>query len=313
MSEYKISLARNYKENTPLAGAELNKFIEDFKATADNESMRQAFAASLSIPVLKTIPPQTSVRDIFMVDELPAGSLAEYPVDLNDLETATVMPRLGAVPQNLVVGDSILVPTFEISNSVEWKLTFVRDGRYNIVERALEKLAESFVRAEEAAGWATIRGAVNASNTLVTNETALTRDLFNQLVTEMKQVHGYLPTVVYVSPRRASDIRAWTTTSIDYITQREIFQAGGIGSVFNIEIRELRTLNDNEVFLFDTTRLGVMPIRQRMTTWDDPTAIRRLRAGIIAFEEVGFAVIDPKALLYVNLSGAPYALLNNQP
>src|SRR5579875_279815 len=244
MSEYKISLARNYKENTPLAGAELNKFIEDFKATADNESMRQAFAASLSIPVLKTIPPQTSVRDIFMVDELPAGSLAEYPVDLNDLETATVMPRLGAVPQNLVVGDSILVPTFEISNSVEWKLTFVRDGRYNIVERALEKLAESFVRAEEAAGWATIRGAVNASNTLVTNETALTRDLFNQLVTEMKQVHGYLPTVVYVSPRRASDIRAWTTTSIDYITQREIFQAGGIGSVFNIEIRELRTLND---------------------------------------------------------------------
>lgn len=312
MNEYKISLARNYKDNQALAGAELNKFIEDFKATADNESLRQAFAASLSIPVLKTIAPQTSVRDIFMVDELPAGALAEYPIDLNDLETATIMPRLGAVPQNLVVGDSLLVPTFEVSNSVEWKLTFIRDGRYNIVERALEKLAESFVRAEELSGWSTIRGAVNASNTLVTSETALSKDLFNQLLTEMKQVTGYMPTVVYVSPRRASDIRAWTQTTIDYITQREIFQAGGIGSVFNIEIRELRTLNDNDVFLFDTTRLGVMPIRSRMTTFDDPTAIRRLRAGVIAFEEIGFAVVDPKAILYVNLTGTAYALLGAQ-
>ena len=312
MNDFKISLAHNYKENKSLAGAELNQFIEDFKATADNEQLRSAFAASLSIPVLKTIAPQTSVRDIFMVDELPAGALCEYPVDLNDLETAVVMPRMGAVPQNIVTGDSLIVPTFEVSNSVEWKLTFIRDGRYNIVERALEKLAESFVRAEEKSGWDTIRGAIQASNTLTTSETALSKDLFNQLMTEMKQVSGYMPTVVYVSPRRASDIRAWTTTTIDYLTQREIFQAGGIGSVFNIEIRELRTLGDNEVFLFDTSRLGVMPIRSRMTTFDDPTAIRRLRAGVIAFEEIGFAVIDKKALLYVNLAGAPYALLAGQ-
>lgn len=309
MNEYKISLARNYKENTALAGAELETFINDFKATADNEAMRSAFAASLSIPVLKTIAPQTSVRDIFMVDELPAGALAEYPVDLNDLETATVMPRLGAVPQNLVVGDTLLVPTFEISNSVEWKLTFVRDGRYNIVERALEKLAESFVRAEETQGWNTIRGAVTSSNTISVSDTALTKNVFNHLITEMKQVTGYNPTVIYASPRRASDIRGWTNTQVDYLTQREIFQAGGLGSVFNVEIRELRTLADNEVYLFDTTRLGVMPIRQKMTTWDDPTAIRRLRAGIIAFEEVGFAVIDPKAIMYVSLSGTPYATI----
>lgn len=307
MNEYKISLARNYKENTALAGVELNKFIEDFKATADNEGMRSAFAASLSIPVLKTIAPQTSVRDIFMVDELPAGALAEYPVDLNELETATVMPRLGAVPQNLVVGDTLLVPTFEISNSVEWKLTFVRDGRYNIVERALEKLAESFVRAEETAGWSTLRGAVNSSNTIGVTDNFLSKNVFNHLITEMKQVNGYMPTVIYCSPRRASDIRGWTTTQVDFMTQREIFQAGGLGSVFNVEIRELRTLADNEVYLFDTTRLGVMPVRQKMTTWDDPTAIRRLRAGIIAFEEVGFAVIDPKAIMYVSLAGTAYA------
>lgn len=297
--DYKISLAHNYKENQALAGEQLASFVADFKNTAEDAEVRKAFAASLSVPVLKNIAPQTSVRDIFMVDQLPAGALAEYPIDLNDIETAVVMPRIGAVPQNIVVGDSLIVPTFEVSNSVEWKLTFVRDGRFNIVERALEKLAESFVKAEEKAGWDTIRGAIDASNTLTTTETTLSKKLFNQLITEMRQVTGYAPNVVYVSPRRASNIRDWASTTIDPVTQREIFVAGGIGSVFNVEIRELRTLNDNEVFMFDTSKLGVMPVRSAMQTFDKPDAINRLRAGVIAFEEIGFAVIDKKALMYV--------------
>jgi hypothetical protein len=297
-----ISLAHDYKENQPLNGEGYNKFIEDFKATGEvaNESIRSAFAASLSVPVLKAIAPQTSVRDIFAVDVLPAGALAEYPIDMDDIETAVVMPRLGAVPQNLVTGDSLIVPTFEVSNSVEWKLTFVRDGRFNIVERALEKLAESFVRAEEKAGWDTIRGAINSENTLTHSETSLTKSLFNDMITEMRAVHGYNPTDIYVSPRRAKDIRMWTVTDIDPVTQREIFQAGGMNGIWNVRINELRTLSDEEVFMFDTSRFGVMPIRTALTTFDDPTAIKRLRAGVGAWEEIGFAVIDKKAMLYVN-------------
>lgn len=299
--EYRISLAHNLKENKSLAGEELTQFVADFKATETDEKVRSAFAASLSVPILKAVAPQTSVRDIFMVDELPAGSLAEYPIDLDDIETAVVMPRLGAAPQNLVTGDSLIVPTFEVSNSVEWKLSFVRDGRFNIVERALEKLAESFVRAEEKAGWDTIRGAIDATNTLTHTETSLSKKLFNALITEMRAVGAFEPKVIYVSPRRASDIRNWADTDIDPVTRREIFKAGGMGSIFNVEIRELRSIKDNEVFMFDPTNLGVMPIRQRMTTADDPTAIKKFRAGVLAFEEIGFAVIDKRAMLYAKI------------
>lgn len=301
-NEYRISLAHNIKENKALAGEELVNFVEGFKATADNEEVRKSFAASLSIPILKAVAPQTSVRDIFMVDELPAGALAEYPIDLDDIETAVVMPRLGAVPQNLVVGDSLIVPTFEVSNSVEWKLAFVRDARFNIVERALEKLAESFVRAEEKAGWDTIRGAIDSSNTLTTDETTLSRKLFNQLITEMRAQGASEPNVIYVSPRLASDIRDWGVTEIDETTRREIFKAGGMGSIYGVQIRELRSLADGEVFMFDTTKLGVMPIRQRMTTYDKPDAINRLRAGVLAWEEIGFTVIDKRAMLYANIA-----------
>src|SRR4051794_31687973 len=107
--EYNISLAHDLKSNQPLTVDQLKDFVEQFKATASNAELREAFAASLAVPIFKTIPPQSSVRNIFLVDNLPAGSLAEYPIDLNDIETAVVMPRLGAVPQNLVVGDSLIV------------------------------------------------------------------------------------------------------------------------------------------------------------------------------------------------------------
>jgi hypothetical protein len=296
-NEYKISLATSLKDNKALAGEELQSFINDFKATADNEEIRKSFAASLAVPILKAVAPQSSVRDIFMVDELPAGSLAEYPIDLDDIEVATVMPRLGAVPQNLVVGDSLIVPTFEVANSVEWKLAFVRDARFNIVERALEKLAESFVRAEEKAGWDTIRGAKDTTNTIaIGSETGLTRKLFNKMITDMRAIGACEPNVIYVSPKRASQIRDWGASDIDDTTRRELFVKGGMGSIYGVEIRELRSLGDNEVFMFDTTKLGVMPIRTKMTSYDKPDSINRLRAGVLAWEEIGFAVIDKRAM-----------------
>lgn len=298
--KYGVSLAYDYNDKQILEGEDKSTFIKQFQATADDAEMRKAFAASLSVPVLQTVAPQTSVRDIFAVDEIPNGALAEYPIDMEHINEAVYMPRLGQVPQNIVVGDSLIVPTFEVSNSVEWKLTFVRDGRYNIVERALTRLSESFIKAEERAGWDTIRGAINAENTMDTAETYLSKELFNDMITEMRQVQGYEPGDIYVSPRRAKDIRGWADTDVDPVTRREIFQAGGLGSIWNVEIHELRNLNDDEVFLFDTSRFGVMPIRTSLQTADIPTAIERLRAGVLAWEEIGFAVIDKEAMLYTS-------------
>lgn len=301
-NEYKISLAYSLKDSKALAGEELNTFVTEFKATAENEEMRKSFAASLAVPILRAVEPVSSVRDIFLVDNLPAGALAEYPIDMDNIETAVVMPRLGAIPQNLVVGDSLIVPTFEVANSVEWKLAFVRDARYNIVERALEKLAESFVRAEEKAGWDTIRGAIDSSNTIANGgATTLTRALFNKMITDMRAVGACEPNVIYVSPRRASQIRDWGADQLDDTTRRELFKAGGMGSIYGVQIKEHRDLLDTDIFMFDTTKLGVMPVRTSMTTYDKPDAINRLRAGVLAWEEIGFTVIDKRAMRYLTL------------
>ena len=40
----------------------------------------------------------------------------------------------------------------------------------------------------------------------------------------------------------AADIREWSDTDIDPITRREIFQAGGMGSLWNVNMHELQHL-----------------------------------------------------------------------
>jgi hypothetical protein len=44
------------------------------------------------------------------------------------------------------------------------------------------------------------------------------------------------------SNRLAADIREWTNTDIDPVTRREIFQASGMGSIWNVQLHEVQHL-----------------------------------------------------------------------
>jgi len=53
---------------------------------------------------------------------------------------------------------------------------------------------------------------------------------------------GRTLTDLYVSPEDAADIREWTDTDIDPVTRREIFQAAGMGSIWNVTLHEIQHL-----------------------------------------------------------------------
>ena len=53
---------------------------------------------------------------------------------------------------------------------------------------------------------------------------------------------GRTLTDLYVAPEDAADIREWTDTDIDPVTRREIFQAGGMGSIWNVTLHEVQHL-----------------------------------------------------------------------
>lgn len=272
---------------------------ETFKKSVASDEERRAYAAAIALPIQKDITPQSSVRQIFTVEKLAPGAQASYPLDMDSVD-AWVMPGVGAVPQNIVEGEELFVPTFTIDSSVEYKMQYARDGRYDVAARAVEKLKNAMITKEEAQGWAVIRAAATAARTVtVAGATTLTKALVNAMMVliagntnqQMKM------NLLCVSPTRFGDIRAtWDNTDVDEVTRREIWQAGGLAKIWGAYVMELSTLADNEVYGFDTRYFGVMPVRQDVTTYDNPISILKQRVGVIAFEEAGFSALDVRAL-----------------
>ena len=69
----------------------------------------------------------------------------------------------------------------------------------------------------------------------------LSKELINKMIVGFKRI-GRTLTDLYVAPEDAADIREWTDTDIDPVTRREIFQAAGMGSLWNVRLHEVQHL-----------------------------------------------------------------------
>jgi hypothetical protein len=48
-------------------------------------------------------------------------------------------------------------------------------------------------------------------------------------------------------------------------------------------------------------KLGYLPVRDPLRTWDNPTSIDKYRQGVVAYEEIGFVIMDTKAIVKAEL------------
>lgn len=236
-----------------------------FRATADINSADgimayKAFAQALTTPILQAVERESIMRELFAVERLGPGAQASYPV-AEDFEIPVwVLPGLGYVAQNFIegIGEEVYVPTFTIDASGDWKLTYARDSRIDIAARAAEKAAKAIADYEEESGWRVIMPAATSVfhgkgllgsrpapiyeiNPASTGAGYLSKELINKMIVGFKRI-GRTLTDLYVSPEDAADIREWTDTDIDPVTRREIFQAAGMGSIWNVNLREIQHL-----------------------------------------------------------------------
>jgi len=236
-----------------------------FKATAaintpEGIAAYRAFAAALTTPILQKIEQDSIMRKLFAVERLGPGAQASYPV-AEDFEIPVwVLPGLGYVAQNFIegIGEEVYVPTFTIDASGDWKITYARDSRIDIPQRAAEKAAKALADYEEECGWRIILPAATSSfsgkgllgsrpapiyeiNPASTGAGYLSKELINKMIVGFKRI-GRTLTDLYVSPEDAADIREWTDTDIDPVTRREIFQAAGMGSIWNVTLHEIQHL-----------------------------------------------------------------------
>ena len=267
----------------------------------DSASARTAFAASLALPLRKEIEKNNIARTLFWVDELTADAQPVYELDIKPI-SAYVLPRIGSAPQNIVGVEDINVSTFEVTSSIEWKLQLARQKRINIVQRKALSLKNAITDLENKAAWELIRGAVQDSRTVESTATKLTKTVYNEGFQMMQSMDEYNPDVILLNAKRAGDVRDWGSVDLDPTTQREIWKKAGLGNIWGADIIIWNELPDDEVWYFDTSKLGVMPVRTKFVTYDDPTAIPKYRQRILGYEEIGLAVFDTNAIVKVELS-----------
>jgi len=233
-----------------------------FKATANFESKeaREAFmefAAALTEPILQKVEEESIMRQLFQTEELEPGAQASYPV-ADDIDIPVwVLPGLGYMAQNFIegVGEEVVVPTFSINASGDWKVQYARDARIDIPAKAAAAAAKAIAKFEEECGWKVVipaatsafagKGLLGPRNAPIYEIPAadpgagyLSKYLINKMMVGFRRV-GRVLTDLYVSPEDAADIRVWTDTEIDPVTRREIFQAAGLGQIWQVTLHEV--------------------------------------------------------------------------
>jgi len=228
--------------------------------TPEGLAAYKAFAAAITTPILQKLELESIMRQLFAVEVLAPGAQAVYPV-AEDFEIPVwVLPGLGYAAQNFIegIGEEVYVPTFAHNASADWKITYARDSRLDIATRAAQRVAMDLANYEEECGWRVIMPAATSAfsgkgllgsrpapiyevDPSSTGAGYLSKELINKMIVGFKRT-GRTLTDLYVSPEDAADIREWTDTDIDPVTRREIFQAAGMGSIWNVALHEIQHL-----------------------------------------------------------------------
>lgn len=296
-------------------------------------------AEALTLPLREGILSGDILDNIFEIIPLDQNATPEFPLDLVAPGTekdyiAYTIPNHGMIPQRNVEGDYVMVPIYDIGNSIDWNIKYARDARWDIVTRAMEVYQAGFVKKLNDDGWQTLLTAGYDRNIIVIDSDAtagqFTKRLVSLLKTVMRRNGGGNSTSVnrgkltdlYVSPEAIEDIRNWNVDQVDETTRREIFKADELTSLrlFGVNLHDIDELGEGQEYqlFFDSDLSGtmpgsrveivvgldlskndsfVMPVREQPTVFADPTLHRQRRAGVYGWGEQGFAALDGRRIL----------------
>lgn len=285
----------------------------------------------ITMGIFEPISVDRNATSDFPLDFLSPGTEKEF--------VAFTIPNHGYIPQRHIEGDYVHVPTYSVGNAIDWNLRYARDARWDVIARAMEVFRAGFVKKLNDDAWQTILTAGYDRNIIVFDSDAAAGQFTKRLVSLMKNVmrrngggnstsinRGKL-TDLFVSPESTEDMRNWNVDEVDEITRREIFVAEGdnaMNRIFGVNLHDLDELGEGQEYndYFDDT-LGatlpsgdleivvgldlskndafVMPVRQEMQMFDDPTLHRFQRAGVYGWAEMGLGVLDNRRVLIGSL------------
>jgi hypothetical protein len=302
---------------------------------------QREFAKALELPLRKGVLNGDILGNIFETIPIGPGATAEYPLDLLSpgLEgdhIAYTNPQHGAIPERAVEGDYVTIPTYSITNSIDYLLRYAREARWDIASRAMQVMEAGFVKKMNDDGWHTLLAAGVDRNILVYDGDATSGMFSKRLISLMQTVmrrnaggntgslnRGRL-TDLYLSPEALEDIRNWGLDQLDETSRREVYVAAEDGApitrIFGVNLHDLDELGESQEYqTFYTGSLSgavqasdlelvvgidqssndsfVMPVKQALETFEDPAMHRKQRVGFYGWQEQGFGVLDNRRVI----------------
>lgn len=243
----------------------LDEKRELFKLTANlhtEEGVKafKAFAASLTGPILKKVEELSYMREMFTVERLGPMEEASYPIADEFDSPIWILPGMGYVAQDYIelLAEEVRIPTFVVQAAKDWLLKYARAGRVDVVTKAQQAVAKALASYEEEAGWRVVVPACTSTfdgagilpprpapiYQMPAGDQAagyFSKELLNRMLVGAQRL-GRNIHELWISPEDMADIREYTDTDVDPVTRREIFQAAGLGSIWNIRFRVIDAL-----------------------------------------------------------------------
>ena len=264
----------------------------------ETDEGRKALASAMANPIRTSLDYQGIARKLLVVDPLPQGALPVYDRDVD--AKAFVVGKRGQAPQQIIEGERIQVPTWEIVANPQIRMSQVKERRFNIIDRAQQRAKSDIMAVEDANAFRLIDAAASSVNAVTLGPGALTRDSLTTAFAEIEK-HDLAVTKIVMNAQAFADIRKWGQNEFDPVTQHEVLQTGVFGRLWTADIIISKLCPLNTVYcLADPEFVGVLPIRIdiQVIPADEP---KNLRLGWIIFEELGMSVVNSMAVSKITI------------
>lgn len=266
----------------------------------ETEEGRIALAQAMANPIRTSLDYQGIARKLFVVDPLPQGALPVYDKDVD--ARAFVVSKRGQVPDQIIEGDRITVPTFEIVSYPQVRFSQVKERRFNVIDRAQQRAKSDIMAAEDETAFSLLEAASTAGiNPVTVSAGKLTREALTAAFKEVEK-HDLVVTKIVMNASAFADIRAWGRDEFDPVTQHGVLHTGLFGHLWTADILISKKCPVDTVYvLADPEFVGVMPVRQdiQVIPADQP---EKLRLGWVIYEEIGMAVANPLGIAKIKIA-----------
>jgi hypothetical protein len=298
-----------------------DEFLSLYRKTGDNDqnvayAAQREFAKALELPLRKGVLIGNILGDIFETINVEPGASTEYPLDmispgLEGEHVAYTNPGHGRIPERAVESDYVMIPTYSITSSIDYLLRYAREARWDVAGRAAQVM-EAVYDGDATAGLFSKRLVSLMQTVMRRNAGGNTGSANRGRLTDM-----------YVSPEALEDVRNWGLDEVSDQVRTQIYNTPGeapVTRIFGVTLHDLDELGEGQEYQdFFTNGLGgaveasdvelvvgldqgsndsfIMPMKQALQVFEDPTLHRQQRVGYYGWAELGFGVLDNRRII----------------